>query len=91
MPLALEPWREADPPTRVWEPLGWCRMWVDNEYPDDLAASVYCDEGEWHWYTSSPWILPAETASGIEPTPEAARAAADKWLADYVARVGGRS
>lgn len=92
------PWRPetpADPWTIPGEPLGEVRMWPDPEseadptlWSSDLAAMLFLVEGRGYaWWAWGPfWGPPDATAEGLEPTLEAARAAADAWLADYCAQ-----
>lgn len=55
---------------------------------DDGAATVYLVEGRGYaWFAWGPvWAPSADADVGLEPTAEAARAAADAWLADYCAQ-----
>ena len=86
------PWRPetpADPWTNpnLGGPLGEVRMWSGG--PFNTAAVVFPPhelEGAYLWGAWSPIDLDDATAEGIEPTPEAARAAADAWLANYCAQ-----
>ena len=89
------PWRPetpADPWTLTGEPLGEARVWPDPGYPedpwgDDVASMVFFVEGRgYSWWAWGPfWAASTDKAVGLEPTAEAARAAADAWLADYCA------
>ena len=96
---ALEPpgpWRPetpGDPWTLTGEPLGEARVWSEDPEGsnDDVAAMLYFVEGRGYaWWTWGPYPAPDDGGGGTEPTREAARDAADKWLADYVrAHAGG--
>lgn len=87
------PWRPetpADPWTIPGEPLGEARVWPrpPGAEADDGAATVYLVEGRGYaWFAWGPvWAPSADADVGLEPTAEAARAAADAWLADYCAQ-----
>src|SRR5512135_37564 len=62
---------------------GWYRNWIGLDLSNDRAARA----SDGRWMAWGPGSKSRDRGDGQEPTPEAARAAADAWLESYIARV----